>query len=147
MDDLERIIIPWIGKTAKMLDYYHTHKLKSNGFDLTKEQWLLLKVLSRHNGISQNEMACITERDKTSMTRLVNTMEKKSLIARIPSKEDKRINLIHLTKNGEKMFHETQPVLVDLISELQHGLSDEEIETVINVMKKVQKNIKNPNGC
>ena len=147
MDDFNKIVIPWIGKTAKMLDYYHTNELKSAGFDITKEQWLLLKALSLHDGASQNELACFTERDKTSMTRLVNTMEKKNLIARIPSKEDKRINLLYLTKQGEKMLSETEQIRKNVISDLQNGLSDSEIETVINVLKKIQNNIKNTNGC
>lgn len=147
MEKIKHTLIPWIGKTAKMVDAYHTHTLKSKGFDITKEQWVLLKILSHHDGTSQNEIACLTDRDKTSMTRLVNTMEKKNLIARIPSKEDKRVNLLYLTKKGDAILRETLPFSENLISGLQDGLTEDEINLAINILKKIQDNIKYTNGC
>lgn len=147
MFDVNNEVIPWIGKTAKMLDYYHSRVLQQNGFDLTKGQWVLLKILSKRNGISQNEVACITERNKTSLTRLVNTMEKKNLIARIPSAEDKRINLIYVTIHGKKILDDTQDIVRDLFIELNEGLTSKEISTVINALRKIQNNIKDTNGC
>lgn len=147
MVDYSNEIMPWISRTAKMLDHYHSKKLREKGFDITKEQWVLLRILSHHNGVSQNEVACFSNRDKTTMTRLVNTMEKKNLIARIPSVEDKRINLLYLTKQGEKMLEDTYPIVENLMGELREGLSQDEIATLIKGLKIIQDNIKDTNGC
>ena len=47
-----------------------------------------------HDGpLPQHDLAFLTDRDKTSLTRLLSTMEKKNLVARITSSEDKRVNL------------------------------------------------------
>ena len=146
MEQYKKKILPWIGKTAKMLDYYHTLELKEKGFDLTKEQWVLLKILSHHNGESQNKIAIFTERDKTSMTRLANTMEKKEYIVRKTSKEDRRINLLFLTSKGENILLETEQISSLMVSKAQNGLSKSEIDTVIEVMRKIQNNI-NAVGC
>lgn len=146
MEHYKKEILPWIGKTAKTLANNHTSKLKENGFNLTNDQWVLLKILSHHNGESQNKIALFTERDKTSMTRLVNTMEKKDYIKRVSSKEDKRIKLLFLTTKGEKILLETEQIRSLLVSEAQKGLSETEINTVIEVMRKIQKNI-NAVGC
>lgn len=141
LDELKHITLPWIGKTAKMLDYCHTQKLKEHGFDLTKEQWILLKVLSNHPDVTQNKLACLTNRDKTSMTRLIHTLEKKGLIARISARNDKRINQLQLTPKGLQMLNKAEQIFMQLVIQLQHGLSEQEIENLINVLKKIQDNI------
>ena len=79
--------------------------------------------------------------DKTSLTRLINTMEKKSLVARIPSKLDKRINHVFLTKKGELLFKETLPIIEGFAQSLQENISVEEIKSTIEVIKKVQENL------
>ncbi|MGB1317604.1 MAG: MarR family winged helix-turn-helix transcriptional regulator, partial [Flavobacteriales bacterium] len=89
------------------------------------------------------DLAFLTDRDKTSLTRLLSTMEKKNLVARITSPEDKRVNMVHLTKNGEKVLNEVTPILLDVIMHMQNGISEEDQKTVIGVMKKIQENIGN----
>ncbi len=147
MEKFNDDIFPWLGVTSKMIDSYHTHLLKVEGFDLTKEQWVMLKVLSEHNGVSQNGIACLANRDKTSLARLFNTLEKKNLIARIPSNDDKRINLIYLTTRGERILSETEHIREDMVSDLQKNISDNEIDTVIQVLKKIHQNINDSKGC
>jgi DNA-binding MarR family transcriptional regulator len=141
LPDLEKTLTPWIGKTAKLMAIYITDKFKNHGIDLTKEQMLLLKCLYEENGQAQNSLAVITERDKASLTRLVSTMEKKNMVARIPDAEDKRINRIFLTREGRKVFEATLPVMVEITSGLQQGISEEEINAAIETLKKVQKNL------
>ncbi len=147
MLELGKQLIPWLGKTAKMLDYSQTKELQSHGFELTKEQFVVLRVLSECNGTAQSNLACITNRDKASMTRIVTTLEKKNLIARIPSKEDKRVNQLFLTKAGDKMLNDVLPYVTQNIDKLQKGISQEEIDVVIDVLKRIQNNIGESNGC
>lgn len=143
----EENIFPWIGITSKMIDHYHSRKFKESGFELSKEQWVMLKVISENNGVSQNEIACVANRDKTTLTRLINTMEKKNFIARIPSVEDKRVNLIYLTTHGEKLFHEAGSLMKDLVENLNSGITNQEEKALIRIMKKIQNNINETNGC
>ena len=74
--------------------------MKENGIELTKVQLILLKKLNEMDGQPQNNLAFLTNRDKASLARLITTMEKKNLVARIPSKSDHRINNIYITKHG-----------------------------------------------
>lgn len=138
---LENTLAPWLGKTMKMIDNHIQDVFYEMNINLTKIQWVLLKKLNEKNGVPQQELAFLTGRDKTSLTRLINTMEKKSLVARIPSKSDRRINHIHLTKKGEQLFKETLPVMENFAKSLQENISDKEITDTINVIKKVQENL------
>lgn len=147
--DIENTLAPWLGKTMKMIDNHIQEMFYERKIHLTKIQWVLLKKLDEKNGVAQQELAFLTGRDKTSLTRLINTMEKKSLVARIPSKSDRRINHIHLTKKGEKLFQETLPIMEGFAKSLQENISEEEIKQTINVIKKVQENLihKSPESC
>ncbi len=88
LPDIEKTILPWMGKTSKMMGIYFKEKLKQHHIDLTREQWILLKKLNDGDGQAQNDLAIITERNKASLTRLINTMERKNYVARIPDTKD-----------------------------------------------------------
>lgn len=134
-------LLPWLGKTSKFLDYYISDSLRINRIDLTKTQIILLLTLARADGQRQHDLAFITNRDKASLARLLTTMESKNLVARIPSKEDGRVNLIFITKHGVEILENTKPIMKRIMDEIQKGLTESEIKSVIEVMKKIQKNI------
>lgn len=125
----------------KVIDYFIIDRFAKNGIELTKVQWVLLMRLKEMNGESQHNLAYLTNRDKASLTRLLTTMEKKNLVARIPSESDHRINRIYITTHGEKVLKQADPVVKTMIKEMQSGLSEEERMVAINVLKKLINNI------
>ena len=142
MIDIDKTLMPWIGKSMKVIDYFIMDRFSENGIGLTKVQWLLLKRLKEMNGEPQHSLAFLTNRDKASLTRLLTTMEKKNLVARIPSESDQRINHIYITAYGEKVLKMARPVVRGMIEEMQSGLSEEERIIAIKVLKKLIQNIK-----
>ncbi len=142
MIDIDKTMMPWIGKSMKVIDYFIMDRFAENSIELTKAQWLLLKRLKEANGESQHNLAFITNRDKASLARLLTTMEKKNLVARIPSKSDHRINRIYITAYGEKVLKQTIPIVKEMISEMQNNITEEERMLTIKVLKKLIKNIK-----
>lgn len=139
--DFESTLGPWLGKTMKMMDYHFQETFKNSDIDLTKQQWIVLKILIKDDAKPQNELAFITNRDKASLTRLLSVMEKKNFIVRIPCETDKRINRIHVTKIGHEVFESTLPVMKLLLDRLQYQLTEEEIQSTIKVLKKIQHNL------
>ena len=71
--DLRTTLIPWVGKAGKMIGIFLGHRLQEADFDLTSKQWLLLRILSLEDGRPQQDLAVITERNKTSLVRLIDT--------------------------------------------------------------------------
>jgi len=138
--NFEKTLLPWIGKTAKLTSFYFTDSLAENGIYLSKEQFLVLKKLHEKDGQVQNDLAFITNRSKTALTRLINTMDKKKLLYRVISKDDKRINHIYLSAIGKSIFKESLPVVHKIINELQEGISEEDIERTIKVLYQIQQN-------
>lgn len=136
----DKTLIPWLGKTAKFATIYFMETFLEHGIPLSKEQFLVLKKLYERDGQTQNDLAFITHRSKTALTRLINTMEKKELVFRVICENDKRINHIHLSDLGRATFLESLPVVDKIISELQAGICQEDIEITISVLNQIQKN-------
>ena len=134
-------MLPWMGKAIKAIDYFLADILKDNGIELTKVQLILLKKLKEMDGQPQNNLAFLTNRDKASLARLITTMEKKNLVARIPSKSDHRINNIHITKHGDDMLKQAGPIFLDIIRIIQEGIPKKDIDVVIRTLKKISQNI------
>ncbi|MGY3793886.1 MarR family winged helix-turn-helix transcriptional regulator [Aquimarina sp. 433] len=139
--DLNAHALSWIGKIHYDFGFLVQKAFGENGLDLSKEQWSVLKRLNVNDGQSQNDLAFITHRDKTSMTRLVNTMESKDLVVRKSDENDRRVNRIFLTDYGKEVIEKVTPIMYDLIPAVQESLTEEEIENLINTLKKVKAKI------
>jgi DNA-binding MarR family transcriptional regulator len=62
---------------------------RNNGVDITIEQWSILYHLWKEDGLSQQELCNRTFRDKPSITRLIDNLEKLKLVKRIAIKKIK----------------------------------------------------------
>ena len=138
--DFENSIGPWLGKTVKIVDYFLKESLNKVDLNLTKEQMIVLKKLHDHDGLNQNELAFLTIRNKSSLTRLLIKMENKKYIIRKQSNDDKRINKVYVTKLGREIFQKTKPVLRNLIDRMEKNISEDEKEQMIKTLKKIQFN-------
>jgi DNA-binding MarR family transcriptional regulator len=138
--DFENSIGPWLGRTVKILDYVIQESLKYNELDLTKEQMIVLKKLHDKDGLNQNDLAFLTLRNKSSLTRLLAKMESKNYILRKQSKKDKRVNHVFLTPFGKEIFLKTKPVIKEMITNIESSISKKEKDQIIATLKKIQAN-------
>ena len=138
--DFENSLGPWLGKTIKIVDYHLQEALSKNGIDLSKEQMIILKKLHDQDGLHQNDLAFLTLRDKSSLTRLLAKMEKKKYILRKQCEEDKRANNVYLTNLGKEIFIKTRPVIHQILVTMQQNISKKEKIQMIDTLKKIQFN-------
>lgn len=130
-----------IGLTSKLLGIYINENLQVEGVNLTFIQFIVLKAVNKQQGISQKELACITERDKTSLARLITTMETKGMIERRIACDDRRKKKLYITDLGVKSLTEAWPRIKILENEISKNISTAEFENMINVLNKVQANV------
>ncbi len=112
------------------------------GLDITIEQWSILYHLWKEDGLSQQELCNRTFRDKPSITRLVDNLEKQKLVKRVASKDDRRINLVYLTDAARELQDKTIDLANQTMDEALTGVNKEEIETVKTVLQRVYDNLK-----
>ena len=138
--DFENSIGPWLGKTVKILDFFVQEYFNKAQLDLTKEQMVVLKKLSFEDGLNQNELAFLTLRNKSSLTRLLSKMETKEYIKREQDSSDKRIKRVFITEKGKAIFQKSRPVIKNIITRIEDNISEKEKQEMIKTLKKIQSN-------
>src|ERR1700722_9754253 len=76
-------------------------KIKEHNISLTFEMLEILACLWQQDGINQQEITDKTIKDKSSMTYLVDNLVKRGMVKRVADKNDRRNNLIFLTKKAK----------------------------------------------
>src|SRR5687767_9057884 len=130
------------GKASTAIARRLQKKFNANGMNLTIEQWSVLYHLWKQDGISQQQLCNATFRDKPSITRLVDNLEKLNLVKRVPAENDRRINLIYLTKQAQKLEEETMKIADDTLSEALKTVSQDKIDICKEVLQVVYDNLK-----
>ena len=74
--------------------------LQDKGFPILIEQWPVLSEIFFTNGITQQDLADRIKKNKTTLTRILNTLEKNGLIRREVSKIDRRKKNLFYTEKA-----------------------------------------------
>ncbi len=117
-------------------------KFNNASLNLTIEQWSVLYHLWKKDGISQQELCNASFRDKPSITRLVDNLQKLGLVKRVASDSDRRINLIYLTSTSLKLQEESMALAEETLNEALTGVPQDKIEVCKEVLQIVYDNLK-----
>ncbi len=129
------------GRIFMVVTRFLNQHFKNSGIDITKEQWTVLAVLWKKDGVSQQTIADETGRDKPSTTRLLDNLEKLGYIERRADLSDRRVNTIYLTKQGKQSEKKIMKAVDDTFAKLTADVSNKEKETVRKVFNTIYKNI------
>jgi DNA-binding MarR family transcriptional regulator len=130
------------GKASTAIARRLQKKFNNAGLGITIEQWSVLYHLWKKDGMSQQELCNATFRDKPSITRLVDNLEKLQLVKRTDSDNDRRINRICLTKTGVKLQEQSMMLADQTLNEALEGVSADQIDICKMVLQGVYDNLK-----
>ena len=77
--------------------------------DLTPVQYAALVAISTHPGIDATRLSAVIAFDRSTLGNVIERLEAKALVERKPSREDKRIKLLYLTRSGAALLREIMP--------------------------------------
>ena len=140
--DIQLIFAILNGKVSAAINRKLIRNFRQNSLDITPEQWTVLLYLWEKDGVTQQELCNATFKDKPSMTRLIDNMERQHLVVRISDKKDRRTNLIHLTKDGKEIESRVRIVTNQTLMEALNGITLEELKISQDVLRKIFTNIK-----
>jgi len=129
------------GKASTAVARRLQKNFKEAGIEITIEQWSVLYHLWKEEGQSQQQLCDATYRDKPSITRLVDNLEKSKLVKRVASKNDRRSNLIFLTTEGKILEQKTMEVANTTLNEALSGVTNGQIEIAKEVLQMVYDNL------
>lgn len=124
----------------KHIDILMNAVLHHSGLDLTKNQIKVLQLI--HAGMkNQSDLSVITERNKSSLSRIIQSLERKGFVRKKVDKNDKRQQLVELTDKGREKLIEAVPVLETNFRKMEHGIDDSELEQLKSILSKILKNV------
>ncbi len=129
------------GKASTAIGRRLQKNFKEANVEITIEQWSVLYHLWKQDGLSQQQLCDATFRDKPSITRLVDNLEKLKLVKRVASKDDRRINMIYLTSEAQVLQEQTMGLANRTLNEALDGVTIEQIEIAKMVLQKVYDNL------
>ena len=130
------------GKASTAIARRMQKNFKQKNVDITIEQWSVLYHLWKEDGLSQQQLCEATFRDKPSITRLVDNLEKLKLVRRVPSRDDRRINMIYLTPEALQLQEQTMELANLTLNEALDGVTNGQIEIAKEVLQRVYENLK-----
>lgn len=127
--------------TGKALRRRLNNNLLHSGAELAAEQVIVLAHLGHQEGFSQQAIAEILNIDKASTTRIIDALEKKALLKRVPDKTDRRQNMIRMTEKGKKRIIDLQPVVLAMQEEALRGINPADVQKCTDVLWQVWQNL------
>jgi|1185.fasta_scaffold418161_1 DNA-binding MarR family transcriptional regulator len=113
-----------------------------HGLELTPEQWIVLVQLWEKDGQSQSALSERTLRDRPTMSRILDTMEKGQLIERSVDAHDARSRLVKLTRSGKALQAKLVPVAKQIVARVEHGISERDLETTHRTLARMLQNLR-----
>jgi DNA-binding MarR family transcriptional regulator len=129
------------GKISSAINRTFLRAFATQGIEITTEQWSVLACLWQKDKVTQQSLCRLTSKDKPSMTRLIDKLEKANLVTRVSDHYDRRINLIHLTETGNALEIKATEIVNTIASKTLKDISSEELNTVRNILKKIIVNL------
>lgn len=117
--------------------------LQKNGINVTPEQFLVLDILWEKQSLSQQNIADIIQKDKNSVTKIIDSLEKKNLVKRMVDKKDRRINKIELTPDGLALENSTTDVAINFMNDVVRGIDSQDLDKFVEVMRQLKNNLEN----
>jgi DNA-binding MarR family transcriptional regulator len=129
------------GKASTAIARCLQKKFNASGLNITIEQWSVLYHLWKEDGLSQQDLCNATFRDKPSITRLIDNLEKLNLVKRVPDDADRRINKVFLTRSAQKLEEQTMQMAEETLNEALEGVPMEQVELCKQVLQQVYNNL------
>ena len=106
-------------------------------FGLTIPEWRVIAILGRFPGLSAVEVAKRTMLDKVAVSRAVTKLIKGGRIDRQFADADRRRSILNLSAEGRKVHDEVAPLALGIEDDLLHGLTDDQIGTLNEVIERL----------
>jgi len=137
---LENAFSFWLDRTARMMKYFASTKALELNLDITIDQWVVLARAAELGRATQQELADKTFKDKASIARIAETLEKKGLIERHRNPDNRREYIVKTTLPGKSRVKELLPHIQTARSIGMQGFGDEEINTLIKMLQRIYHN-------
>ncbi len=139
-EKLDNTVFYVMEMAIKMYRQYAQRKITEAGFNITIDQWLVLKTLQDNPAATQQELATAVFKDFASITRIIDLLVTKGYLDRSPHETDRRRFKLSITKSGLKIIESLKPIVQSYRKAALKGISAEDILHLKTTLNSVTLN-------
>lgn len=143
---LSKEIAVELNLTGCKLKQFLASKLKQLGVPLTPEQFMLIDLLWNHGEMSQQQLADMMHKDKNSVTKLVDAIERKGFVVRRQNKNDRRSNTLVLTEKANQLKPGAKQKGISILDQMLEGINENELRMFLETLRKLNVNMNVSDG-
>jgi MarR family transcriptional regulator for hemolysin len=142
MEKLNSVLFFTVEKLIKVYRKFAHQQIVANGYDITIDQWLVLRCLQENEQVSQLQIADLLFKDVASITRMIELLVKKEYVERKININDRRKFELTITKSGFKIIENIYPIVKNYRRQALKGLTKIEIDNLQKELEKIINNCK-----
>lgn len=141
MENLDSNVFYNLDKCIKFYKKYAHKRLLENGFDISIDQWLILKFIYENPDANQSQISQGILKDTASVSRIIEILIAKEMIVRKQNTADKRASQFKLTKSSTDLLKVLHPITLMSKGDIMDSISDKEVLKMNENLKKIIENI------
>jgi len=130
-----------LDRTARRVKQYAQASFAQKDFDITIDQWTILKVLYNEDPMTHKELAEKTGKDQPTLTRIIDIILKKGLVERVEHPDDRRCLLVQLTPEGKEKVKMLSPDIAQIRMKAWENLSEEDFKNFTRILNTIYTNL------
>ena len=138
---LSKEIAVELNLTGCKLKQFLAAKLREMGVPLTPEQFMLIDILWNQGEMTQQQLADQLQKDKNSVTKLVDAIEKKGFVIRKQNPHDRRANTLVLTEKANELKPGAKQKGISILDQILEGISEDELRSFLSTLRKLNTNM------
>ena len=138
---LSKEIAVELNLTGCKLKQFLAAKLREMGVPLTPEQFMLIDILWNQGEMTQQQLADQLQKDKNSVTKLVDAIEKKGFVIRKQNPHDRRANTLVLTEKANELKPGAKQKGISILDQILEGISEDELRSFLSTLRKLNANM------
>lgn len=133
--------MPLVGQLSCMVRCRISDACHQAGYPLTPEQTSAFMVLHHFDSLSQSMLAHILDKDKASVSRLINSLVQSGLVDRVQDEQDRRVVRVVINAKGKQAFEDIYPAIKQISATTLQGVSEEELSLVEQSLQLMIENL------
>ena len=109
--------------------------------EVTAAQFSILKVVLKGNAKSACELCKFMDYDRGAMSRMIDRLESKNLIRRVPLAHTRRTMALEVTAAGRAAFPKMEACLDRVVGRLLKGVTKTQVREAEKVLKRMLENV------
>ncbi len=140
MEKLNDTLLYTLDKCFRTYNQFAQRRVRKAGYDITIDQWLILKSIAENPDLTQNDICKIVFKDKASIARIIELLVKAGYLIREVYPTDRRRVTLILSDSGYKITKEVNEIAIENRAEALKKMEQPQIKQMKKLLQQIIDN-------